>query len=218
MSQLAATRATPTVRPPASRGVARRAEILIAAEKVFLENGYGNTSMDDIAARAGASKATMYKYFGSKEALFEEIIRDIVPDIPGGLVDSLSSNQSFEDILVNWSLLLIDTVTTARSITLYRLIVAETSRCPELANIYYRKGPQASQQEVLRFLSHILADRIDKYQNLDKISRVFTSAVFGEVFERAMLGLSDDSREDTVSYVREAVAMLRDHCSILDRS
>ena len=203
-----------STRQPARRGAARRAEILLAAENVFLANGYESTSMDDIASKAGASKATMYKYFGSKEGLFEELIRDIVPDIPGGLIESFAKNASANDALVEWSIRLIDTVTTPRSVTLYRLIVAEASRCPELAAIYYRKGPIAARAEIQSLLEHLLEGRKNRHHNLDKVSRVFSSAVFNEVFERALLGLSDDNRDEMVEGVQEAVAMLLQYCDI----
>jgi len=48
--------------------------ILMAAKDAFIENGLGNTSMDDIARRAGTTKRTVYNNFGSKERLLEAVI------------------------------------------------------------------------------------------------------------------------------------------------
>jgi AcrR family transcriptional regulator len=50
---------------------ARREAILAAAKQVFQDMGYDRASMDEVAARFGGSKATVYRYFGSKEALFK---------------------------------------------------------------------------------------------------------------------------------------------------
>ncbi len=53
----------------------RRQAIITAAAAVFQEQGYERTSMSEVARRAGGSKATLYNYFTSKEALFESVVR-----------------------------------------------------------------------------------------------------------------------------------------------
>jgi AcrR family transcriptional regulator len=52
----------------------RKARIFDAAFDIFLVNGYTDAKMSEIAARAGIAKATLYEYFASKEALFEELL------------------------------------------------------------------------------------------------------------------------------------------------
>ncbi len=60
----------------------RPTELLDAALEVFAERGFAAARMEDIAARAGASKGTIYLYFPSKEAVFEALVRQaIVPNI-----------------------------------------------------------------------------------------------------------------------------------------
>lgn len=53
---------------------ARRAEMLEAAGEVFSAKGYAAATVDDIAARAGVSKGTMYNYFDSKQELFLDLL------------------------------------------------------------------------------------------------------------------------------------------------
>src|SRR5579872_4172234 len=48
--------------------------ILAAAQRTFLASGFGAASMDAIAREAGASKATLYAYFTSKEELFGAVV------------------------------------------------------------------------------------------------------------------------------------------------
>lgn len=54
----------------------RRLAILEAATEVFAASGFDRASMSDICARVGYSKATLYSYFGSKEALFLELVEE----------------------------------------------------------------------------------------------------------------------------------------------
>jgi AcrR family transcriptional regulator len=62
-------------RGPYAKGVAKRAEILRVALEVIARHGYRKTSTRELAAAAGLSEAGMLHYFGSKEKLFEEVLR-----------------------------------------------------------------------------------------------------------------------------------------------
>src|SRR5260370_7771392 len=68
--------ATATVRRTRPRGEVRRSQILDAATEVFLENGYGGATIDLVVERAGASKATVYSFFGGKDGLFASIVEE----------------------------------------------------------------------------------------------------------------------------------------------
>lgn len=59
---------------------ARRAAILEAAWAAFREHGFERTSMSEISARVGGSKATLYSYFKSKEELFFAALDEVVAD------------------------------------------------------------------------------------------------------------------------------------------
>src|SRR5579859_1234809 len=61
-------------RPPKNRPQARteitKAKILDAAEASFAEQGFTNTQLDEVAARAGCSRGGIYAHYASKEDLF----------------------------------------------------------------------------------------------------------------------------------------------------
>lgn len=66
---------TPEKAPPGPgrpKDLVKRAAILEAAERMFLQQGYEGVSMDQIAAEAGVSKLTVYSHFGDKDTLFTE--------------------------------------------------------------------------------------------------------------------------------------------------
>src|SRR6478735_5344216 len=72
----------PMSKLPRRRKDTRPAELLDAALDVFAEKGFADARMEDIAARAGAAKGTLYLYFASKEAVFEALVRTlIVPNL-----------------------------------------------------------------------------------------------------------------------------------------
>jgi AcrR family transcriptional regulator len=65
-----------------------RRELLDAALEVFAESGYGSASLENIAARAGASKVTLYSYFPQGR---EELFRELYEEINTELIDTVSA-------------------------------------------------------------------------------------------------------------------------------
>jgi len=73
------------------RKEARPAELLSAALDLFVERGFAGTRLDDVAARAGVSKGTLYLYFENKEELFKALVRENIVERISAARDELSS-------------------------------------------------------------------------------------------------------------------------------
>src|SRR6187551_2367025 len=58
------------------RKEARPGELLAAALDLFVEKGFAATRAEEVAARAGVSKGTLFLYFPSKEELFKAVVRE----------------------------------------------------------------------------------------------------------------------------------------------
>jgi AcrR family transcriptional regulator len=65
------------------RKQARPGEIVEAALEVFAEKGFAAAKLDDIGRRAGIAKATLYRYFETKEEIFREVARAAVASLLG---------------------------------------------------------------------------------------------------------------------------------------
>jgi TetR/AcrR family transcriptional regulator, cholesterol catabolism regulator len=59
---------------------ARRQELIRVAATVFKEKGYEAATLNDIAARVGSDRASLYYYVGSKEELFQEAVRGVLDE------------------------------------------------------------------------------------------------------------------------------------------
>jgi AcrR family transcriptional regulator len=82
----------------ASRGTrlprtARRAQLLGAAQEVFVQLGYHAAAMDDIADRAGVSKPVLYQHFPSKLELYLALLDQRSADLIGAVRDALASTH-----------------------------------------------------------------------------------------------------------------------------
>src|SRR5256886_15099321 len=69
--------------PRAARQSERREAILAAALEEFAARGFAATRLDDVAARAGVAKGTIYLYLRDKESLFQEMVRAMVSPLVG---------------------------------------------------------------------------------------------------------------------------------------
>ncbi|MGH6839217.1 MAG: TetR/AcrR family transcriptional regulator [Methylocella sp.] len=134
------------------RGDRRREEIAAIAERVFLERGFTETTMQLVAARAGASKETLYRHFGNKEDLFAEIVRRRSARITGGHDGELDVNGTPREVLGRLGLNLLRFITRADSLSFCRVMVAEAVRAPELGRIFYAQGPARVHGELARYL------------------------------------------------------------------
>src|SRR5262249_10042243 len=115
------------------RKAARPAEILSAALDCFAERGFTATRMEDVAARAGVTKGTVYLYFKTKEELFKELVRsELLPNLErleGAASADLPTSVLLERLLGIWA----GHVVPSRLSVLPKLIIAEAGNFPDLA-------------------------------------------------------------------------------------
>jgi AcrR family transcriptional regulator len=113
----------------------RPRQIVEAALDVFGERGLANARLEDIAARAGVSKGTIYLYFTSKEELFREVIRStMIANIERGeAVQSTGSATARLDLVLTgwWQL-----ARTSAFERIFRLVMGELHDFPDLAEFY----------------------------------------------------------------------------------
>ena len=119
----------------------KRLLVLDAAAELFIAQGYGAVSMDAIARAAGVSKATLYAHFNSKDQLFETIITeacranlDWQTVLPDGGQDARAALTAFGRRVLTFLL-------EERALAIYRVVVAESARFPELGRAFFEGGP-----------------------------------------------------------------------------
>ena len=137
---------------PVPRGARRREEIVAVAEAVFLAQGFTETTMRDVAARAGASKETLYRHFGSKEDLFAEVVRNRARCLRGRLEADIERPDPLADVLRNLGINLLEAMTSPEVSSLLRLVVAEAPRDPAIGRIFYALGPERTREQLTEVL------------------------------------------------------------------
>lgn len=136
--------------PPTGRRAERkRRDILRAAREQFLANGYAGTSITEVAARADASKVTVYRHFADKESLFVAVIEDAIrqaEDRSRELVDTLAETTDLAADLRTFARRHLEVVTHPELVRMRRTIIGEAERFPALARTWHRRAPRQAQQ------------------------------------------------------------------------
>jgi len=131
----------------------RRQRLIDAAEYVFVELGYSAASMDDIAHRARMSKKTLYQVFDTKESLFAAVIA-ARRAVLAAMVEAQGCDEgrTQDDVLRRFLGQVARFVLANRQAALYRLVIAESQRAPELAHAFYREGPTKARLALTEWL------------------------------------------------------------------
>ncbi len=148
--------------PPACKRSARREDrrraMLDVARASFLEHGYAATSMSGIAATLGGSKATLWSYFPSKEALFEAVLDDATVAYRQQQTEQLGLSGDLRQNLERFTLRLLTKLLSAPGIALHRLVAAEGVRFPEVVRIFHERAVQVTERLLSGFIAQQMAE------------------------------------------------------------
>lgn len=186
----------------------KRAAILAAAAEVFGREGYGQASVDVIAAEAGVAKPTVYNHFGDKETLFREAIaadadRALAEHLAA--VDQLRDGDDLRAALEKVGHHMLVCHCEERSVALRRLLNAELGRFPDLIDIV--RGRAADR------VTDALADRLARLALAGRLRRLdptqaaeqFLALLTGPIEARSRLGTRRVADDELWTVTRAAV-------------
>lgn len=182
----------PAESAPAAEGPAdrKRRAILGAASVVFLREGYAGASMDEITALAGASKATVYRYFTDKQTLFSELVATTVTAVSDPVqaeVQRLGDGGSLEAGLRDLARRLLTAITAPELLGLRRLIIGEAGRFPALGQAFYEQGPARTIRNLAGLLTRLAAEGLLKIDDPLAAAGQLNWLIAAEPLNRAML-------------------------------
>lgn len=135
----------------------RRRDILLAGKKVFFQSGYPLASVDRIAEVAGTTKRTVYDHFGSKEALFAEVIAFAGDQFVALLPSVGDLPEAPEAGLRAFAARLADLVGAPDSLRFQRLVIAEAERQPAMGRALYDTAVLGAERALATYLEACVA-------------------------------------------------------------
>ncbi len=181
----------------------KRTLILGAATALFLDLGYDRTSLARVAERSGVSRATLFKQFPTKAALFDAMVTESwstaaeeEPPPAGDIVAGLSTiGRRYAELL-----------SRAQMTDLFRIVIAELPRFPELANAQFSQGKMPYFESVRRYLLAEHEAGTVRVDDVDLAATQFLGMISNYIFWPTLLVPGwEVSRERVTEVVDEAV-------------
>ena len=204
---------------------AKRQAILKVATQVFREMGFQNASMNEIAARLGGSKTTLYNYFPSKDEILLEVMRDVAEaqknefisffeqPFPAITEDSLHQvDELFSELqrpvenigatLRRFGEKFIRFAYSPEFMAIHRLLLAESARS-EIGRFYYEGGPRQGMERIAAFLGEAMKSGQLREADPGVAALHLRGLLESEVRERTLLRVEETLSDSRVTQVVE---------------
>ncbi|WP_337003289.1 MULTISPECIES: TetR/AcrR family transcriptional regulator [unclassified Microbacterium] len=158
-------------RPTAHERTQRRDDILDAAVRLFVRDGFERVTLDDIVVEAHVTKRTIYSYIGDRNEIFLAAI--------ARLRERTLLVSASEEGVASVAESIVMTLQSDDAIGLHRLMIAEAHRIPELARQFYEEGPRS----YIAVLGRTLPDRDPA------VAEHLFALLLGEPHRQRLLGL-----------------------------
>ena len=183
-------------RPTAAERRRRETEILTAALGVFLRSGYGASTVDELAAAAQVTKRTLYAYYGDKAGVFAAMVTDLAAAVS---LDAATDRDTLETLTAR----IVSRLHSDELVGLHQLVIAESTRFPELALILHSSGDA---RHIGRLAEHLRAERGPASEPL---AEPLFSLLLGERHRRRLLGIDPPpTRAQAAAHADAALALL----------
>jgi AcrR family transcriptional regulator len=197
---------TESVAKTLPRGLARRRAMLEAARALFLEKGFENTSLSDIVDRSKGSRSTLYEQFGNKEGLLRAMVEDQTARLWEAIDWTEAVPEATDDAIVDLAVRFVKLALAQESVAVYRIVIAEGHRMPEIARLFFESGPELFQQRLADIFRKAQAAGRLKEGRPEIMARAFGGTALGDLHLRRVLGLISEVRDDEIEdFVRSTM-------------
>jgi AcrR family transcriptional regulator len=191
------------------RKEARPGELIAAAQEVFVEKGFAATRLDDVAARAGVSKGTVYLYFKNKEALFKAVIEaGMTPAVETAEALAAEADRPAEELMRRfvdgwWSM-----IGSTSLGSLPKLLVAESGNFPEITQWFHDAMMRRAQKAMARIIEGGIARGEFRAVDADIAARIFFAPMFSYLIWQRAFGEATCGLPPPERFFGEAVDLL----------
>ena len=139
--------------PKARRGGSREA-IVEAAQRLFLQRGFGSVSMDELAEAAGVARRTLYNQFARKEEIFREMLLKVSDQLEDAFPTGIETQGDVEEVLRVVARVILDLHKNPEYLGFLRMVVADSRQFPWIAEEFAAvMDPQT--ERLIRYFAHL---------------------------------------------------------------
>jgi TetR/AcrR family transcriptional repressor of mexJK operon len=193
------------------RVVRSRAAVVDAARALFLRKGYAGTTMEEIAALAGLTKRTVYNNYADKDALFAQIVGDVIvyaEEFAGGLREEFTAGITAANLrpsLHDLGRRLALGIVRPEVVALRRLLIGEARAFPALVREYFDRAPGQVIEALAYGFEHLGQAGLLRVSDARRAAAQFAYLVAGEPLDRAILVGTIPPKVHIIACAREGV-------------
>jgi AcrR family transcriptional regulator len=190
-----------------------RQAILDAATAVFLESGYEKASINAVIERAGGSKRAVYSYFGGKEKLFAAIMSEVSGQALAALPPGEVQTHDLEATLMAFGRQVVAVMMSPTTLALYRVVVGESARFPELGQAFLESGPGRAGIRLAEVLEEFRMRDGNGVEDPARAAEHFIGMLRGDLHQKVVLGVRPPPDEAEIErFVAEVVKIFLYGC------
>jgi TetR/AcrR family transcriptional repressor of mexJK operon len=167
----------------------KRQAIIDSATRLFLTQGFRQVSMEKVATAAPVSKATLYHYFDSKNALLAEVISQLCGSLLETMNQAVLEINDVENNLKKIAQSFVDLIFCEEALNLYRLAIAESRDFPGLGQLVYDSSVQHILPQLENYLQQLNESGRFKIKDSRFAADAFFSILKGDRHFQCLLGI-----------------------------
>ena len=176
-------------------------QVLEGARQVFMTDGFEGANVDDIAKKAGVSKATLYSYFPDKRLLFMEVVNQECERQSQSAIDNIDQSALPRDVLTQAGQHFLRFLTSQFGQQVFRICVAESDRFPEIGRAFYGSGPERMRIEMVGYFTESIARGELKIADLTLAADQFAELCKADLWPRLVFGVMSSVTEADINRV-----------------
>lgn len=169
----------------------REAKILDAAARLLATQGYSSTSMLSIAKETDASNQTLYRWYGSKEALFSLLIKRKAAETARELAKSVQRSAPLQNVLTVFGTTLITILSAQDMVLLHRAAAQMASQSDLLSNAIAEMDRVSVRPQLMVFFERAREANELEFDDLEQAVDVFLTLLVGDIPFNCTLGLAE---------------------------
>ena len=178
-------------------------QVLDGARTVFMRDGFEGASVDDIVREAGVSKATLYSYFPDKRLLFLEVAKAECKSQSDEAIKQIEATGDIREAMTKAATRMIRFFMSDVGMQVYRIVVGESQRFPEIGHEFYESGPAKVRAILVVFLSKAVAEGRLKIDDVELAADQFPELCKAGLHLQMVLGLRTRVSEEEIDRVVE---------------
>jgi TetR/AcrR family transcriptional regulator, mexJK operon transcriptional repressor len=194
-------------RTPDLRIILKRRQIVDGARQIFLQNGYAEASMDEIAAKAGVSKGTLYNHFDSKDDMFKSLIHAEAERLARDLPSPDREDPNPASALRRIGIAILQILEVPATVATLRLIIGALGRFPSLGEEFLIQSLGPIVERIAEYLDTHVAPGDIQIQNTRSAAEQFARWCLAYAMEGVLL--PDQPRQTEADYAAWVEQVLR---------